>query len=72
MPIGPNTPKYVVKVTYASGRVHQEGQTSDLAEAERFARDAVEDGCRSALVQYAAGGQPVSLWTPQRLPAAGL
>lgn len=64
-----------VRVTYATGVVHTEGGTDDLAAAEEYARNAVLDYCpRAEVVAVAmagyASGTVLAVWDERRLRSA--
>jgi uncharacterized linocin/CFP29 family protein len=54
--------RYRVLVTNKSGVTHQECPTDDRPKAEEYARQAIEDGCRTAIVVLAKNGFTVSWW----------
>jgi hypothetical protein len=63
----PGTPAFSVKVVDLLGIERIEHPTAERDDAEVYAREAIEDGCRAATVIYARSGQVLSTWRPEDL-----
>lgn len=62
-----SAPAFGVKVTDMLGILRIEHRTWDRGDAERYARDAIADGCREAIVINAYSGLQLSRWSPEDL-----
>lgn len=67
MNVKPGSPAFSVKVVDMLGLERIEHPTADRDDAEAYAREAIEDGCRRANVIHARSGQVLSTWQPNDL-----